>query len=263
MHIQHKLNPHALSYGMVNPLLLLLHPPNLRRISQVLITQPHSHPLPPVNSLLNRLLIRNLPHIRIMLNLKLAAQVLRPNKHQNDDIRVHTAHEDTDDLAVVVPLRGPVGREREPFADGGLDGRARRADEVAELVRRADDEGPEGARRQLHEVDGDDAPGALHAELLEEGGGDDALVGYEAVRVEEGAADHADGDDAEPAAEGLREEPDDGAARHGPQVRDDLRDGYLVFVEAEFVLEHRRVQTGWSVCVSSCMALNDRGQSTG
>ena len=52
-------------------------------------------------------------------------------------------------------------------------------------------------------MDGDDAPGALDAELLEEGGCHDTLVADECVGVEDGAADYGDEDYGEAAAENL------------------------------------------------------------
>lgn len=52
-------------------------------------------------------------------------------------------------------------------------------------------------------MDGDDAPSALDAELLEEGGGYNPFGGSEAVRVEEGATDDGDEDYGEAAAEDL------------------------------------------------------------
>ena len=74
-------------------------------------------------------------------------------------------------------------------------------------------------------MDRDDAPGALDAELREEGGGDDGVGGGVRVRVEEGAADDTHDDDGEAAAEDLGGVADDGPAAHGAEVRDDLDDG--------------------------------------
>ena len=53
-------------------------------------------------------------------------------------------------------------------------------------------------------MDWDDAPGALHAELLEEGGGDYGVGGGISIRVEESAADYGHDDYGEAAAEDLR-----------------------------------------------------------
>lgn len=63
--------------------------------------------------------------------------------------------------------------------------------------------GAEGAGRELHQVDGDDAPGTLDAELLEEGGGDDGCAAGEGVGIEQDAADEGDDDDGEAAPEDL------------------------------------------------------------
>lgn len=52
-------------------------------------------------------------------------------------------------------------------------------------------------------MDGDDAPGALDAELFEESCGDDLFGGGEAVGVKEGTADEGDDDYGEAAAEDL------------------------------------------------------------
>lgn len=132
------------------------------------------------------------------------AQLLGAKKGQENDVGVDAAHEDANDLAVVVAGNALCGgRQREALADAGLDGGRRGGDEVAQLVGGADDKGPEGAGGQLHQVDGNDAPGALDAELLEEGGGHDGGVVHESVWVEQAAADNAAADDAEPTADGL------------------------------------------------------------
>jgi len=52
-------------------------------------------------------------------------------------------------------------------------------------------------------VDGDDAPGTLDAELLEEGGGDDGCAAGEGVGIEQDGADEGDDDDGEAAPEDL------------------------------------------------------------
>lgn len=91
-------------------------------------------------------------------------------------------------------------------------------------------------------MDGDNAPGALHAELLEEGGGDDAFVGHEGVRVEQRAAENAHADDAEAPAEDGGAIADDGAAGHGAEVGDDLGDGDGIGGEVVLVGEHGGVE---------------------
>ena len=74
------------------------------------------------------------------------------------------------------------------FGDGGaysrFDGRRGRRCEVTKLVTGTNDKGAEAARRQLHEVDGNHSPRALHAELLEESGSDDSVGSSEAIWVQ-------------------------------------------------------------------------------
>lgn len=105
----------------------LLHAPDFRGISEVLVTESHAHPLSAVDHLLDSLLVRDLAHVSIVLYFELAAQVLGPDKlsassqlaspisqrerekdliyRQEYHISVNTAHEDADDLAVVVTWR--------------------------------------------------------------------------------------------------------------------------------------------------------------
>lgn len=91
-------------------------------------------------------------------------------------------------------------------------------------------------------MDGDNTPGALHAELLEEGGGDDAFVGDESVGVEQRATEDAHADDAEAPAENGGAVADHGAAGHGTKVGDDLGDGDGVGGEVVLRGEHGRIQ---------------------
>ena len=91
-------------------------------------------------------------------------------------------------------------------------------------------------------MDGNHAPGALDAELFEEGGGGDRVAAGEGVGVEEAAADDADEDDAEASSEDLGAVPDYGAAGHGAEVGDHLRDGHGVGAEFVLVLEHGGVE---------------------
>ena len=155
-----------------------------------------------------------------MRDAELMAQFLGTGEREDDDIGEDAAHEDTNHFTVFIPfghdaLGADEGREGEAFADGAFDGGGGGGDEVAELVGCADDEGAEGARGELHEVDGDDAPGALDAELFEEGGGHDFVAAGEGVGVEQGAADDGDEDDAEAATEDLGGIADDSSAGHG------------------------------------------------
>ena len=187
------------------------------------------------------IIARGVVQIRIVRDAELVAQFLGSDEGEQDDVGEDAAHEDADDFAVVVALRfdalgADEGGEGEAFADCAFDGGGGGGDEVAELVGCADDEGAEGAGGEFHEVDGDDAPGALHAELLEEGGGHDLVAAGEGVRVEEGAADDGDEDDAETTAEDLGGVADDCASGHGAEIRDNLSDGDGVGGEFELVL---------------------------
>lgn len=83
-------------------------------------------------------------------------------------------------------------------------------------------------------MDGDYAPCALHAELLEEGGRDDGFATGVGVRVQQGTADDRDEDYGEAAAEDLGGVADHGTAGHGAEVCDYL--GYGHGVGAEVVL---------------------------
>lgn len=206
------------------------------------LLQITAHPLPLMHNRSQSPRPRRIRQIIIVRHAKLMTQFLRAKERQNDHIREHAAHEDADDFAVIIPLRLAQRRKRVPLADRGLDRRGGGGDEVAKLVGRADDEGAEGAGGEFHEVDGDDAPCALHAELLEEGGRYDLLVADEGVRVEQRAADDGDEDDAEAAAEDLRGVPDHGPAGHGAEVGHDLRHGDGVGGEAVLVFDHEWVQ---------------------
>lgn len=53
---------------------------NLRSISEILVAKPHAHPFPAVDSLLDGLFICDFTHVGIVLYLKLATQMLRPNE---------------------------------------------------------------------------------------------------------------------------------------------------------------------------------------
>ena len=150
-----------------------------------------------------RFLPSHLLQIVILPDIKAPPQFLRPHKRKHNHINIDTSHENANHQAILVPLRLPLGRQREPFTDRTLNGGAGRRDEVAELVGRADDEGAEGAGGEFHEMDGDDAPGALDAELFEEGRGADGGGAGEGVRIEEDTADDRDDDDGEAAAEDL------------------------------------------------------------
>ena len=196
----------------------------------------------------SQVVVGDLDHVGVVLNGEVPGAALGADEGQEDDVGVDAAHEDADDLAVVeaagdlAGLGVAQGRQWEALAQRRLDGAGGRRGQVAQLVRGADDEGAERARRQLHQVDRDHAPGALHAELLEEGGGDDGVRGRECVGVEQAAAQDADDDDAEAAAEDLRAVAHHRAAGHGAEVRHHLGHRHGVGGEAELVGQHGRVQ---------------------
>lgn len=91
-------------------------------------------------------------------------------------------------------------------------------------------------------MDGNHTPGALHAELFEEGCGDDGLGARERVRVQECSAEDADDNDAEASTEDLGAVSDGGSASHGSQVCNDLGHCYCVGREFELIRQHRRVE---------------------
>lgn len=104
-------------------------------------------------------------------------------------------------------------------------------------------------------MNGDDTPGSLDHELLEEGGGHDAFVLDEGVRVEEGAADDADDYYGEAAAEDLGGPAAEGAAGESAEVGDDLGDCDAVFGEVELVAEHGGVE------VLGAVGLAEKGEN--
>ena len=137
------------------------------------------------HNMIHGLPARSLLRILIVRNIELATQMLGTNKRQHDNVGIHAPHEDADDLAVVVATGAALGlAEGETLADARLDGGGSRRNKVTELVGCSDDESAEGAGGQFHEMDGDDTPCALDAELLEECGGHDGLGTDECVRVE-------------------------------------------------------------------------------
>mgnify|MGYP004500289211 CR=1 FL=1 len=185
---------------------------------------------------------RHSRHVLISSDVKVPPAVLRPHKRQQNHICIHGAHEDANHQPIAVAAHVALGRQREALANRGLNRRRRRRNQVPQLVARADDKGPERAGRQLHQVDWDDAPRALDAELLEKRGRDDGVGADKGVRVQQRGADEAHDDDAEAAAEDGRAVADEGAAGHGAQVGNHLRHGHAVGREVVLVAEHRRVQ---------------------
>ena len=201
-----------------------------------------THGLSPVEHGRDGLVTGGFGQVPVVRGAEHAAAVLGTDEGQENDIGVDAAHEDADDDAVLIALGLALGWEGEAFANRRFDGRGGGGDEIAELIRGPDDEGAEGAGRQLHEVDGNDTPGALHAELLEEGCRDDALATDEGVRVQKGAAENGDDDDGEAATEDLRRVTDERAACHGTEIGYDLSNGDGICREIVLVRQHRRVQ---------------------
>lgn len=91
-------------------------------------------------------------------------------------------------------------------------------------------------------MDGDDAPGALDTELLEEGYCCDLFGTDECVGVEEAAADDANEDYGEAAPEDLGAVPYGRAACHSPKISNNLSDCDGVWGEAVLILEHGGVE---------------------
>lgn len=82
--------------------------------------------------------------ILIVADVKLAAQVLGSEKGKKQGICVDAAHEDADNLAVVVALDALFGgRQWELLAETSFDGGRCRGDQVTELVGSTDDKGAE------------------------------------------------------------------------------------------------------------------------
>ena len=215
--------------------------------SLFILTRPIHLALHTNVALVSQVLMRHLGQIGIMLDVQTPSSLLWSDKRQQDHISVHRAHEDTNNLAIIVAglfLAGlgiDQGRERVPFAELGFDRRGRRRCEVAELIGCSDHERSQAAGRELHQVDWDDAPSALHAELLEEGGGDHFMGARECVGVEQGAANDGYEDDHKAATDNLTAVAHYRAARHGPKIGADLRDCDGVGGELELVLQHCRV----------------------
>lgn len=181
--------------------------------------------------------------VLVVGHIEALAKLLGTQEGQDEDVGVDAAHEDANDLAVVVALgaRGG-GWQGEALANGCLDGGRGRRHQVTELVSGTDDEGSESTGRQLHQVNGNDSPSALHAELLEESSGHDGRVVHKGVGVEQSTADNAADDDAEATADRLAHETNNGTASHGAQVSNDLGHGDLVGTESQLVRQHGRVQ---------------------
>lgn len=119
---------------------------------------------------------RRFTQIRILSNVEAPLKVLRSDESEYDNIGIDTTHEDAHDETILVPCSLALWREREAFTDCGFDGGGRGRHQVSELIRGSYDEGAEGAGGELHEIDWDDAIGALDAELFEERCGHDGFA---------------------------------------------------------------------------------------
>lgn len=200
-----------------------------------------THRLPSMQHSGQRILPRRFTQIPIMRDPKLQPKPLGPQQRKDDDIRKDTSHEDTNDLAIFIPRSLSLWRQREPLSNGGLNRRRSRGHKIAQLIRCADHKGSKRPGTELHEMDRNDAPRALHAELLEKRGRHDPLVGNEGIRVEQRATNHTDRNDREASPEDLRYIPHHRPTRHGAQIRHNLGDGDGVRGEIVLVLEHEWV----------------------
>ena len=93
----------------------------------------------------HRVMPRSLSHVLVVVDLHVPTPVLRSDESEDDDIGIDGAHEDTDDLAVLVASRLAQRGQGKALPDGGFDGTAGRGYEVAELVGGTHDEGAERA----------------------------------------------------------------------------------------------------------------------
>lgn len=61
------------------------------------------------DSLIPQIAVRHLGHVGIILDIQAAASLLGTHKREQDDVGIHGAHEDANDLAVVVAFdRFPI-----------------------------------------------------------------------------------------------------------------------------------------------------------
>ena len=192
-------------------------------------------------------LVKCLYHVHVVNDSHVTTLELRTDESKDDDIGVHAAEEDTDDLSVVVPLNLTSRRQRELLTDLGLNGRTCTGSKVAELVSSSDDEGSEGAGRQLHEMDGNDTPSTLDTELLEDGSCHDSLGRGEGVRVEQCTANDASHNDRKTTTEDGRAVSHGCATSDCTKVSNDLSDGNSVGVESVLVLQHSGIEVLTSV----------------
>jgi hypothetical protein len=190
---------------------------------------------------------KRLCSVLIVDNSHITTLELGSDDSKNNNISVDASKEDTDDLSVVVALSLVKRRQRELLADLGFNGGTCAGCKVAKLVSGTDNKGSESARRQLHEMDGDDTPSTLDAELLEESSCDDGLGRGEGVGVKEGTTDDASHDDSKTATEDGRAVTHGGSSSDSTKVSNNLSDGDRVGVELVLVLEHGGVEILTSV----------------
>lgn len=194
-----------------------------------------------VSPRLGRPFIGDLGQIAVMLGIELSPQSFRSKECDDHRICVHTAHENADDLAVLVPMRDRLGgRQRKALTDGRFNGRTGGGDEIAELVRGTNNKRPDRTRSQLHQMNRNDSPGALDTELFEESRRHDRARGNVRVWVQKSATDDADSNDREASAKDLACPPAERAASHSTQVSNDLRYRHGIGREVEL-----RLEKGW------------------
>ncbi|KAI2020504.1 hypothetical protein LOZ48_006543, partial [Ophidiomyces ophidiicola] len=154
--------------------------------------------------------------------LELAAALLGPDGGGDDDGQGDDGGGDAHGRAVGGRGLALGAGDGDGLSNGVDDLGGRRRDHVADLVGDAGEAGAEGRRRQLVEVDGHDAPGALHPELQHEARGRQrALALRQDPRGDQQRAHERRHHDGAAAAEPLRHVADDGAADAGAGLHED------------------------------------------
>lgn len=115
------------------------------------------------------------------------------------------------------------------------------------MVGCANDKGAEAAWCELQEMDGDDPPGALDEELLEEGHCSNSWSVDMGIRVQERASGKTGDDDGEPPAQHLAAIPCDGTAKNSTGIGNDLCHSDFVGREAMLAGQHGRIEVLRSV----------------
>ena len=167
----------------------------------------------------------------------------RPQQQPERHIHPHRAHEYPNRLPVIEPLRAVLRqRQRIPLANRPLDGIRGARRQVAELVRQADDGGAQGGRGQLHQADGDGAPGAADKKLLEEHRRDQRQVARADVYGHRRAADDARADHRRSPPEDAADVADCRVAEQRADLPDYGDDGGLGGGFADLFFEEGRVE---------------------